>query len=265
VGMHKDFFSSTMRPATRNMQTMHFQLYRWSKVRPFLFLKIFIFISPSGPNKGWTHKNCGTRMRCGTLPNGESQSFYFPDDGPERHPTMPGWFKGMEQILWERGLWPEGGLRTQCPKFKCTPGRVDCCCRRILYLQPDFIAQKSQLEELIERCNHLCDFYPKYHCKLNFIEQFWGAAKAKYRVAPRAKTTQEMETAVRDSLDGVPILQIRRSVLFFFCPSLLIPSQVCKSSSAVYHCLQGGVVGCTSSVGKQKVPRTLYFTSRENP
>jgi hypothetical protein len=34
---------------------------------------------------------------------GEPQSFYFPDD----HPTMPGWFKGMEQILQKCGLLPE--------------------------------------------------------------------------------------------------------------------------------------------------------------
>ncbi|KAJ7159143.1 hypothetical protein C8R43DRAFT_859265, partial [Mycena crocata] len=40
----------------------------------------------------------GIRMRNGTLPNGDTQSFYFPDD----HPTMPGWFKGMEQIIQER-------------------------------------------------------------------------------------------------------------------------------------------------------------------
>ncbi|KAJ6485990.1 hypothetical protein C8R45DRAFT_789220, partial [Mycena sanguinolenta] len=40
----------------------------------------------------------GTRMRNGTMPNGETQSFYFDDD----HPTMPGWFKGMENIIREQ-------------------------------------------------------------------------------------------------------------------------------------------------------------------
>lgn len=151
-------------------------------------------------------------MRNGILPTGESQSFYFPDS----HPSMPGWFKGMEQILRERGLWPEEGLPAQCPEFKCPPNRVDCCCRRALFTQPDFANQRSQLQELIERHGHLCDFYPKYHCELNFIEQYWGAAKARYRVAPRAKTLREMEAIVKECLDSVPLQQIRRSVFFFF-------------------------------------------------
>ena len=151
-------------------------------------------------------------MRSGTLPTGEPQSFYF----PETHPSMPGWFKGMEQILRERGLWPEDGLPAQCSDFKCPPNRVDCCCRRALFVQPDFADQRSQLQELIERHGHLCDFYPKYHCELNFIEQYWGAAKARYRVAPRAKTLQQMEDTVKECLDSVPLHQIRRSVLILF-------------------------------------------------
>jgi hypothetical protein len=159
-------------------------------------------------------------MRSGTLPTGEVQHFYFPED----HLTMPGWFKGMEEIIRERGLWPEAGLHAQCPDFKCPPERVDCCCRRVLYCQPDFAAQSSQLQELIHSRGHICDFYPKYHCELNFIEQYWGAAKFQYRVAPRAKTIREMENNVKECLDNVPILQIRRCVMFFFCVSLLIPS-----------------------------------------
>ena len=40
----------------------------------------------------------------------------------------------------------------------------NCCCHRLLFSQPDFVNQKSQLEELITLCGHICDFYPKYHC-----------------------------------------------------------------------------------------------------
>ena len=41
----------------------------------------------------------------------------------------------------------------------------------------DFGAQKSLLQEIIEAAGHLCIFLPKFHCKLNFIEFFWGVVK----------------------------------------------------------------------------------------
>ena len=46
-----------------------------------------------------------------------NQDLYFDHD----HPTMPGWFKGMEVIIRERGLWPEKGINAQleCDGFKC--------------------------------------------------------------------------------------------------------------------------------------------------
>ena len=94
--------------------------------------------------------------------------------------------------------------------FAAPLARVDCCCRRILFSQPDFVSQKSQLQELVKSCGHLCDFYPKYHCELNFIEQYWGAAKLHFWVAGRAATIDEMESKVIQSLDDVPLLHIRR-------------------------------------------------------
>jgi hypothetical protein len=145
-------------------------------------------------------------MRPGRLPSGDVQSFYFLDD----HPSMPGWFKGMELIIQERGLWPAGGLKAQCANFHCPPEHTDCCCRRLLFSQPDFINQKSQVQELVESRGHLCDFYPKYHCELNFIEQYWGAAKLRFRSMARAATLEEMEKQVISSLDNIPLLQIRR-------------------------------------------------------
>ncbi|KAI0244995.1 hypothetical protein BJV78DRAFT_1142701 [Lactifluus subvellereus] len=117
----------------------------------------------------------------------------------------------MEVIICECGLWPaQGELRAQCTDFRCPPGRTDCCCWRLLFSQPDFVSQKSQVQELVESRGHLCDFYPKYHCKLNFIEQYWGAAKLRYRVAGCVATIHEMEKIVIACLDDIPLLQIRR-------------------------------------------------------
>jgi hypothetical protein len=100
--------------------------------------------------------------------NNTLQDLYFPDN----HLTMPGWFKGMEIVIREHGLWLEKKLNVQCEGFKCVAGKKNCCCRRVLFTQPEFVNQKSHLKELITLWGHICDFYPEYHCKLNFIEQY---------------------------------------------------------------------------------------------
>jgi hypothetical protein len=142
---------------------------------------------------------------------GAWQSFYFPDD----HPSYPGWFKGMEQIIRERSLWPEAGLPAECPgpKRPASEGQAICCCRHLLYTQPNFMSQKPLLQEYIESRGHLCNFYPKYHCELNFIEQYWGAAKLRFRVAGCARTLEEMRRIMLGCLDDIPLEQIRRCVL----------------------------------------------------
>ena len=138
----------------------------------------------------------------------KSQDLYFGHD----HPTMPGWFKGMEVIIQERGLWPEKGMNAQCDGFKCVAGKMDCCCRQLLFTQPDFVDQKSHLEELITSRSHICEFYPKYHCELNFIEQYWGAAKLYYRNSPKTTDINEMEANMKACLDNIPLIQIQRCV-----------------------------------------------------
>lgn len=161
------------------------------------------------PHPTWTTKS-GCRMRPGKYIDVDGiehiQDFYFPED----HPEKPGWFKGMEQIIRERGLWPEKDLSAQCAGFKCEPGRTDCCCRRLLFTQPDFEAQKPQLQEFIESRGHICDFYPRYHPECNFIEQYWGYTKYHYRLSPQTKKIDEMEQNVLACLDKATLLQIRR-------------------------------------------------------
>ncbi|KIK91271.1 hypothetical protein PAXRUDRAFT_105146, partial [Paxillus rubicundulus Ve08.2h10] len=80
--------------------------------------------------------------------------------------------KGTQAILQEHGLWMHK-LHRKC-KNKCSTDSTDCCGKQILGLQPDFKAQKSLVQEVIENAGHLCIFLPKFHCKLNFIEFFGG-------------------------------------------------------------------------------------------
>ena len=94
---------------------------------------------------------------------------------PANHPEFLSLPKGMKQVLIERGLW-SNGLRMQC-KDSCDLDATACCAKRILDLQPDFKAQCSLVQEVIEAAGHLCIVLPKFHCELNFIEFFWGAVK----------------------------------------------------------------------------------------
>ena len=183
-------------------------------------------------------------MHNGMLPTGDLQPLYFVDN----HPSMPRWFKGMKVIIHEWGLWPEQqSLAAQCTEFHCPPGRTDCCCWRLLFTQPDFEGQKSQLQELIEGRRHICDFYPKYHCELNFIEQYWGAAKFQYRAAPRPTTAAAMEDTVRESLDSVPLIQIQRFVSFVAFTSHLIFSRFANHSAQFIAAYREGLSGAQAS------------------
>ena len=203
-------------------------------------------------------------MRNGTF-RGQTQEFYFLED----HPTMPRWFKGMEVIIKEHGLWPAEGLNAQCDGFKCDPGRTQCCCRRLLFTQPDFVSQKSQLEEFVTSRGHICDFYPKYHCELNFIEQYWGASKIRYRSTTRTSNLAEMEKNMLACLDDVPLLQIQQFVLhscfthdlktYWLIHSLL---KVRKPVSALHFCICTGSIRCSGCLGKQKISWPPYPSSR---
>ena len=100
-----------------------------------------------------------------------SQPMIFPSD----HPEFPNEPKGIKAVLSERGIF-QTRLRGKCQN-KCEGDKDDCCNKRILEVQPDFCAQKSLVQEVIEAAGHLCIFLPKFHCELNFIEFFWGAVK----------------------------------------------------------------------------------------
>ena len=134
-------------------------------------------------SKLWVPKSQSCQMQDGTFKNGEPQALYYPDDDPDRL----GHFKGMAVILEERGF-DIRGLRAQC---KVSFANCDdpsstgqCCCHRILYNEPDFAQQKGSLQELIENEGHICDFYPKFHPELNFIEQYLGGRKVCLSIIP---------------------------------------------------------------------------------
>ena len=76
-------------------------------------------------------------------------------------------------------------------------------------MQPDFKNQKCALEEAILEAGHLCIFYPKFHCELNFIERYWGKAK-KYTREKCDYTWEGLLNTVPEALNSIDVTTIRR-------------------------------------------------------
>jgi hypothetical protein len=80
--------------------------------------------------------------------------------------------KPLVDILKERGLWKDGMRRDEAAD--------------ILAAQPDFAAEKSQLQKLVESYGDVCLAQPKCHPELNPIELVWAGEK--YFARKQAKT-----------------------------------------------------------------------------
>lgn len=144
------------------------------------------------------------KMGNGSFEDGTPQSFYF-EDGPNE-----GKFKGMVQILQERGHADAASKLAECKGFKCAPPALNCCCRRMLFNEPDFVNVPSALEELCAARGVQVLFLPKFHCELNFIEQVWGYAKRVYRLNPASSREDALERNARTALESVPLESMRR-------------------------------------------------------
>ncbi|KAF8578546.1 hypothetical protein K439DRAFT_1648756 [Ramaria rubella] len=83
-----------------------------------------------------------------------------------------------------------------------------CCMRKYLSEQADFKAEKPLLQITIEAAGHQCYFLPKFHCKLNPIEMYWGWTKTRLRVASDS-TFPTAKRLVPEILDSCPVKTIR--------------------------------------------------------
>lgn len=164
------------------------------------------------------------RMHGVEFHDGRPQDLYY----PKGHPSA-GVFKGMKVILEERGITvpprdQPGYLRAQCPDFICKGIReppFNCCCRCLLFNEPDFVNIDSLLEITCKARGFVVLFLPKFHCELNFIEQCWGYAKRVYRrLNPESSREDALERNALEALNSIPLESMRRCVLNFFYLSL---------------------------------------------
>lgn len=157
-------------------------------------------------------------MEPATFANGEAQSLYFPMGHPKA-----GWFKGIYEILLEHGI-STAGKKLECPKFKCPVESTDCCARHMLFTQPDFINIPSILEAQCRDRGFDLIFLPKFHCKLNPIEQCWGYAKKIYRIYPESSQEDDLHRNTLEALEQVPLLSIHH---FFTCSMRFMDAYAC--------------------------------------
>jgi transposase len=133
----------------------------------------------------------------GGKPKPQRDSQWVDGDGVIHHQSMMynGRVKGIVRILQERGKW-EYTISLEAA-------------RRILSEEPDFQAQREWLREVIEDAGHSIDYYPKFHCELNWIEMIWAYVKAKLR---RSCTYSfpDMVKALPTALLDVPLSFHRR-------------------------------------------------------
>ena len=137
--------------------------------------------------------------------DGTPQNLYF----EEPHPRA-GIFKGMTVILEERGYANVSTLRSECKNFKCPPDATQCCCRRLLFNEPDFVNIPSLLEEHCAKRGFKVLFLPKFHCELNPLEMVWGRSKYHYRLNPPSTKEEELEKNMVNALEAVTIDEMRR-------------------------------------------------------
>ncbi|CAK5276392.1 unnamed protein product [Mycena citricolor] len=154
------------------------------------------------------------RMWDGKFQDGSLQCLYQAD----------GKFKGAKALIIERRTkdhnLPDLDARNpitnkkphlKCASFSCRYNDTwDCCLKKMLYLEPDFQAQKSQLKEHCEAHGYKVIFFPKYHPELNFIEQCWGFAKHVYWMLPKSTKEADVIQNVAHALESVPLESMRQ-------------------------------------------------------
>ncbi|RKO93975.1 hypothetical protein BDK51DRAFT_24041, partial [Blyttiomyces helicus] len=85
-----------------------------------------------------------------------------------------------------------------------------CCANKVMAAEHDFLGEKSTLEAMVTKSDHKCILLPKFHCELNPIEMYWGAAKRRLRDSTPPVTFAAFQESVSEALASVPVQHIRK-------------------------------------------------------
>ena len=99
-------------------------------------------------------------------------------------------------------------MRLDCKRGTAIEDKT-CCARHLMGSQPDFLEQKSALEEVVSERGHIFEMFPKFHCECNYIERYWGAVK---RIAREQcdYTFSGLRQNLPRFLNSIPLSTIRK-------------------------------------------------------
>ena len=157
---------------------------------------------PAPSRKGWYFDDAGNKIEqeMNVMRNGELQRLGAKSVAGKR--GYPHNFrKGKTNVAPEKPL-------LKCAQCKSKDGKQDwsrrnCCYSNFLMWQPDFMEQKSTVEEMIKEAGHICIFLPKFHPELNWIEMVWAFIKQRVRVKialDPAPSMLKLEQYIREAL-----------------------------------------------------------------
>ena len=109
--------------------------------------------------------------------------------------TNEGVQKGLRTILTERGV--------------ATNGMKKDDMITALRSYDDFNGQVCWLKEICAEFQHECDFFPKFHPEFNWIERYWGKAKAHTKTMCDY-TFEGLKKEVPVALDNIDVLTMRK-------------------------------------------------------
>ena len=118
--------------------------------------------------------------------------------------------RGIKAILEERSLFRKG-LRLQCRRAADHSPDNNCCARKLLGSQPDFVdAQfRCAIVEAAQSVGTRALFLPKFHPELNPIENCWGYSKQWTR-QNCDYSIKGLRENVPESLSRIPLKFIRK-------------------------------------------------------
>ena len=90
-----------------------------------------------------------------------------------------------------------------------------CCASGCLSREPDFLAQREWLREVVEDAGLMVIFYPKYHCELNFIELIWSYMKSTLRKSCTFNFA-DLKTKIALLVDSIPLDVFQSSARFCY-------------------------------------------------